>query len=110
MTLDLVSLTARHGLPSEAAESLQMILAALGREPDPHTTVAPEDAIAVHVADSLAALEFEELREARRIADVGAGAGFPGLPLAVALPRARVDLIESARRKAALIERLIDAA
>ena len=31
-------------------------------------------------------------------------------PLAVALPRARVDLIESAGRKAALIERLIDAA
>jgi 16S rRNA (guanine527-N7)-methyltransferase len=50
------------------------------------------------------------LREARRIADLGAGAGFPGLVLAVALPAARVDLIESGRRKSAVIGRLARAA
>jgi 16S rRNA (guanine527-N7)-methyltransferase len=43
---------------------------------------------------------------ATRVADLGAGAGFPGLVLAIALPTARVDLIESARRKAAVIDRL----
>jgi 16S rRNA (guanine527-N7)-methyltransferase len=64
----------------------------------------------VHVADSLSGLEVPELARARRIADVGAGAGFPGLVLAIALPAARVDLIESAGRKAALIDRLIQAA
>ena len=36
--------------------------------------------------------------------------GFPGLALAVALPRAQVDLIESAGRKTAVIDRLIQAA
>ena len=41
---------------------------------------------------------------------MGAGAGFPGLVLAVALPRTRVDLIESVGRKAAVIDRLIQAA
>jgi 16S rRNA (guanine527-N7)-methyltransferase len=41
---------------------------------------------------------------------VGAGAGFPGLVLAIALPEAAVDLIESARRKAAVIDRLRQAA
>ena len=47
-----------------------------------------------------------ELRAATRIADIGSGAGFPGLVLAVALQESRVDLIESARRKCEVIERL----
>jgi 16S rRNA (guanine527-N7)-methyltransferase len=58
----------------------------------------------------MSGLEIEELRAARRIADLGAGAGFPGLVLAIALPAARVDLIESAGRKAAVIDRLRQAA
>jgi 16S rRNA (guanine527-N7)-methyltransferase len=41
---------------------------------------------------------------------VGSGAGFPGLVLALALPAARVDLIESAGRKTAVSDRLLQAA
>lgn len=63
------------------------------------------DAWKVHVEDSLTGLEVEDLRGARRIADVGSGAGFPGLVLAVALPRVEVELIESVGRKCAFIER-----
>jgi 16S rRNA (guanine527-N7)-methyltransferase len=70
----------------------------------------PERARDLHVADSLSGLEVPDLAHAGRIADVGAGAGFPGLALAIALPGARVDLIESAGRKAAVIDRLIQAA
>jgi 16S rRNA (guanine527-N7)-methyltransferase len=70
----------------------------------------PDRAWRVHVADSLTGLEFEQLAKARRIADIGSGAGFPGLVLAVALPEARVDLIESVGRKCAFIQRAIDAA
>jgi 16S rRNA (guanine527-N7)-methyltransferase len=70
----------------------------------------PERAREVHVADSLSGLEVPDLARASRIADIGAGAGFPGLVLAIALPGARVDLIESAGRKAAVIDRLIQAA
>jgi 16S rRNA (guanine527-N7)-methyltransferase len=89
---------------------MERLLEALADEPDPHTAVTRADAVDVHVADSLSGLAFGELRDARAIADVGAGAGFPGLPLAVALPHARVDLIESSRRKAAVLERLAAAA
>jgi len=64
----------------------------------------------VHVADSLTGLDVADLRQAGRIADVGAGAGFPGLPLAVAMPSARVDLIESVGRKCEFIERAIGVA
>ena len=46
------------------------------------------------LADSLAGLEFERVRAASQIADIGSGAGFPGLVLAIALPHARVTLVE----------------
>jgi 16S rRNA (guanine527-N7)-methyltransferase len=70
----------------------------------------PQRAWRVHVADSLSGLEFQPLREAGRIADIGSGAGFPGLVLAVARPQAQVDLIESVGRKCDFIQRAIDAA
>jgi 16S rRNA (guanine527-N7)-methyltransferase len=68
----------------------------------------PDRAWAVHVRDSLSGLEL--VGHPARLADVGAGAGFPGLALAAALPATRVDLIESIGRKAAFIERAIAAA
>ena len=74
------------------------------------SVIDPERAWRVHVADSLTGLEFEQLREASRIADIGSGAGFPGLVLAVALPSAQVDLIESVGRKCDFIQRAIDTA
>jgi 16S rRNA (guanine527-N7)-methyltransferase len=96
---------------SVSRETIDRLLAALAAEPDPHTTVSdPEAALEVHVADSLSGLEVAQLAAARRIADIGAGAGFPGLVLAIALPKAQVDLIESAGRKTAVIDRLIQAA
>jgi 16S rRNA (guanine527-N7)-methyltransferase len=70
----------------------------------------PDEAVDIHIADSLSGLEVPAVRAARRIADVGAGAGFPGLALAIALPRARVDMIESVSRKCAVIDRLTHAA
>jgi len=93
------------GAPALAA------LAALLRE-DPLAPVADstrERARDVHIADSLSGLEFEQLRDAERIADLGAGAGLPGLVLAAGLPDASVDLIESASRKCRFIERAIEA-
>ena len=96
---------------SVSRETFAPLLAALAAEPDPHTTVSdPEVALEVHVADSLSGLDVPELVSARRIADIGAGAGFPGLVLALAIPRAQVDLVESAGRKTAMIDRLIQAA
>jgi 16S rRNA (guanine527-N7)-methyltransferase len=95
---------------SVSRETFAPLLAALAAEPDPHTTVSdPEAAMEVHVADSLSGLEVPELSSARRIADIGAGAGFPGLVLAIALPRAQVDLVESVGRKTAVVDRLIQA-
>lgn len=74
------------------------------------SVIEPERAWRVHVEDSLTGLEVAELATAGRIADIGSGAGFPGLVLAVALPSAQVDLIESVGRKCKFIQRAIDAA
>ena len=107
----LAELARRHSLPPGSDARLVHVLDALASEPDPPTTVRePARAAREHVADSLSGLEVEALRQAGRVADLGAGAGFPGLALAVALPQAHVDLVESSRRKCAVIERLAAAA
>jgi len=106
----LDELVTRHRLGAAAGIQLERILEALAARPDAHTSVSePQAALEVHVADSLSGLEVSELARARRIADIGAGAGFPGLALAVALPRAQVDLVESARRKTTVVNSLIQA-
>lgn len=107
----LQALADRHGLPAAAVDSLFGLLDGLENEPDPPTTLrSAQEIIDGHLADSLAGLEVRQLSEAARIADMGAGAGFPGLALAAALPGARVDLIESTAKKCAVIDRLAAAA
>jgi 16S rRNA (guanine527-N7)-methyltransferase len=90
--------------------ALETVLALLAEERASVSSVTDERAWQVHVEDSLTGLDVAELREAARIADVGAGAGFPGLVLAVALPDAEVDLIESVGRKTAFIARAAETA
>jgi 16S rRNA (guanine527-N7)-methyltransferase len=97
--------------PAATTSAVLALLDALATEPDPPTTVRePAQALDVHIADSLTGLEVAQLRSAKRIVDLGAGAGFPGLALAAALPGAYVDLVESTRRKCEVIDRLAAAA
>ncbi len=74
----------------------------------PTTVTDPGGILRDHLADSLVALELPEVRSATAIADLGAGAGFPGLPLAIALPDAHVSLVESNGRKCAFIAAAIE--
>jgi 16S rRNA (guanine527-N7)-methyltransferase len=74
----------------------------------PSSVRDPEQAWRVHVADSLSGLVVAGLRDAGRVADVGAGAGFPGLVLAATMPSAQVDLIESIGRKCEFMRRALD--
>ena len=96
-------------LSAGARAALSKVLELLARERASVSSIVDERAWKVHVLDSLTGLEVPELREASRIADVGAGAGFPGLALAAALPGAAVDLIESVGRKCDFIRAAIAA-
>ena len=93
------------------SERLRTLLELLAADPrSPSSVRGAHEAERVHVADSLTGLEVPAVREARRIADVGAGAGFPGLVLADALPEARVDLVESVGRKCEFMREAIQRA
>lgn len=59
----------------------------------------PVEARRVHVADSLTGLACAEVRTANQAIDLGAGAGFPGIPLAMFLPACEFTLIDSVGRK-----------
>jgi 16S rRNA (guanine527-N7)-methyltransferase len=93
----------------EHAAAIERLLDLLERDETAPTAVRDRaQAREVHVADSMSGLELPEVRNARRIADLGAGAGFPGLVLAAALPRARVALVESVGRKCAWLQHATD--
>jgi 16S rRNA (guanine527-N7)-methyltransferase len=97
-------------LSAAQRRSLGIVLELLAKERASVSSVVDDRAWQVHVADSLTGLEVPEVRSAGRIADIGAGAGFPGLVLAVALPEAQIDLIESVSRKTAFITQAATAA
>lgn len=64
----------------------------------------PVDAARLHVLDSLTAVRLLRDRRVSRFVDLGSGGGFPGLPLALALPAERALLVDSIGKKARFLE------
>ncbi|MBI2914704.1 MAG: 16S rRNA (guanine(527)-N(7))-methyltransferase RsmG [Firmicutes bacterium] len=70
------------------------------------TAITDHKGIAVkHFADSAAAGKGVAFGPGVRAVDVGSGAGFPGIPLAILYPEATFALLESVRKKLAFLER-----
>jgi 16S rRNA (guanine527-N7)-methyltransferase len=106
-----VSAASPAGLDPSARRALETVLELLAEERASVSSVTePARAWRVHVDDSLTGLDVEQLRGAARIADIGSGAGFPGLVLAVALPSSQLELVESVGRKCEFMRRAIAAA
>jgi len=65
-----------------------------------------QEIITRHFLDSLTALQFIHKPNARMV-DVGCGAGFPGLPLKIALPTLELYLLETNRKKVSFLKHII---
>jgi 16S rRNA (guanine527-N7)-methyltransferase len=96
-------------MPNQPFHVFHGLIEALADPAAPTSVHAPAEIRDVHIADSLAGLEIPAVREAARIADLGAGAGLPGLVLAISRPEAEVVLVESVGKKCAWLERTIEA-
>ncbi len=68
----------------------------------------PAEIVTKHFLDSLSVyLALQDLPPTVSLIDVGSGAGFPGLPLKIALPQLRVTLLEATGKKTAFLQHLI---
>lgn len=102
----LDELVRRYALPPSALRELQALLDLLAADPTAPTALRdPQKVLEDHLADALVGLELEPVRAAKTVADLGSGAGVPGLPLAIAKPTAAFALIESNGRKCDFIVR-----
>ena len=102
----LETVGSQWSLAPGANRKLADLLILVRDDPRAATSVrSPEDAVDVHVADSLSALPLlDRVATPARVADIGSGAGFPGLPIAIARPGLVMELIESGRRKCDFME------
>lgn len=66
---------------------------------------APDEVVEKHLLDSLAVLP--EVQGARSLLDLGAGAGLPGIPLALALPELQVTLVDAVAKKVGFMKHAI---
>jgi 16S rRNA (guanine527-N7)-methyltransferase len=67
---------------------------------------SPREAVLKHVLDSVIPWPF--FKRAVRVLDVGTGAGFPGIPLAIIFPEMEFVLAESVQKKARFVETVVE--
>ncbi len=99
------------GIPLEEAQ--QKVLCDFGRavikqnEVMNLTAITEPEAVAkLHLLDSLTVLSAADLK-GKALIDVGCGAGFPGVPLAIACPEAKVTLLDSLGKRVAWLEQIL---
>lgn len=64
-----------------------------------------------HLWDSLSGLSqinLEPLQDSYQVIDIGTGAGFPGLPIAIAYPSWQITLLDSTRKKLLFVQQIIE--
>ena len=71
------------------------------------TGITEDSAVAkLHLLDSLTVLSTADLR-GKTLIDVGCGAGFPGVPLAIACPEAKITLLDSLGKRMKWLETVL---
>lgn len=61
-----------------------------------------------HILHSLGIAKIIDFKEGTRILDIGTGGGLPGIPLAIVFPQVRFHLVDSTKKKVAVVQDLVD--
>lgn len=61
-----------------------------------------------HLYDCLLLLKLDEINKAKTIVDVGTGAGFPGIVLAICLPETQFTLVDSVNKKVRFLDLVVE--
>ena len=114
--MDLMRKTLKEGLPElglslpeDRAETLCRFGEAVVRQNEVMNLTAitqPDQVAKLHLLDSLTVLTVADL-SGKRIIDVGCGAGFPGVPIAIACPEAEVTLLDSLGKRMNWLETVL---
>jgi 16S rRNA (guanine527-N7)-methyltransferase len=93
-------------LPKDSVEELLQYVALLAKWNKTYNLTAvrdPLEMVSHHLLDSLAVLPHLPMREGGALADVGSGAGLPGIPLAIARPQWRITLNDANQKRVAFL-------
>lgn len=72
------------------------------------TSITNESEFVVkHFVDSIACVEHPALSGAKKIIDIGTGAGFPGIPLALIYPNIEFVLMDSVNKKLIIVKEIL---
>ena len=96
-----------EGLPPGSANQLANLLGELqrwGRRINLTAILDPREMVNVHILDSLS---IRSMLEGTQIIDVGTGAGFPGLPLAIVEPERHFTLLDSNGKKISFVQHVV---
>ncbi|MBS3678682.1 16S rRNA (guanine(527)-N(7))-methyltransferase RsmG [Ornithinibacillus massiliensis] len=67
---------------------------------------AEEDVYLKHFYDSISAAFYHDFTTAQQICDVGAGAGFPSIPLKICFPHLKVTIVDSLQKRIGFLNHL----
>ena len=96
-------------LPEETREKLCAFGAAMVKQNEVMNLTAitePAPVAKLHLLDSLTVLTAADLK-GKKLIDVGCGAGFPGVPLAIACPEAKITLLDSLGKRMKWLEEIL---
>lgn len=102
----------REGLPPTFLDSVERYVALLleaNARVNLTRVVAPREVARLHLLDALAALPLVDATDAARVVDLGSGGGVPAIPLALARPDTEWVMVDSVRKKSAILLELTGA-
>lgn len=111
MRAALLRMAEQTGIPmsEEQAEQFMIYMREL-LQYNEHTNLTAitdsRDVMEKHFIDSLLLLKACEIQKAAKVADVGSGAGFPGMPLLIMRPDLNMTLLDSSRKRIAFLTHL----